>query len=101
MLKTMNSLFLRVTLCVGLLGAVIIFFANELAPSVPLTTVFAKVAIGILVFSSLAIAAIVAEGTINQWTFKNGGADVQWFWFAKDPPGAEQLRRGHSRDQDK
>jgi hypothetical protein len=101
MLRKRASFFLRISVCIGLLGALIIFFADELAPSVPLTAVFAKVAIGILVFSALAIAAIVLEGTINQWTFKNGGADVQWFWFSKDPPGAEQLRRAHSRNQDK
>jgi hypothetical protein len=82
----------RLAVCAAVVAAFVIWFARELAPSVPLLAVFGWVIAGAALVGGAIIAVIVLQGSFNQWTFRKGGLDPQWLWFREDPPGTAQLR---------
>ena len=82
----------KTAICIALLTALVMYFAEELVPTASLATVFTWVA-GIIVLLAAAVAlTVIAQGTFNQWVFRKGGIDPQWLWFREDPPGTTLLR---------
>lgn len=83
----------RLGVCLAVVIALVAYFARELAAAVPLLSVFGWVIIGAAVIGAALLVTIIAQGSFNQWTFRNGGIDTQWLWFREDPPGTAQLRK--------
>jgi hypothetical protein len=79
-------------LTILLMSALVSVTGSQLAPNVPLPTVFLYGALCVLLIGALALAAAVVSATVSQGVLRNGGTDPQWFWFSGEPPGLENLR---------
>ena len=89
-----SHLIKKTLLAILLLSALAGVAGSQLAPKVPLLTVLAYSALGVLLIGALVLAAAIVSATVSQWVMRNGGTDPQWFWFSGEPPGLEQLRAG-------
>ena len=82
----------KVALATVLLSCLAGIAGSQLAPHVPLYLVLLYSAGGaVVVFFTLVLASI-ATLTVSQFILRNGGTDVQWFWFQAEPQGLVQLR---------
>ncbi|RJF99313.1 hypothetical protein D3871_12880 [Noviherbaspirillum saxi] len=92
----------RVLICVTVISALIIYFAQKTIPDVSLVTVFAWLTAAVL----LALTAIALGFHVTMrwhtWCLNRGATDPQWMWFGGEPPGLQRLRRDAKakRDED-
>ena len=78
----------------------IVLFCLPIHQSRPDLGYFALAAIGLGVFTGVAIvvgvfalAYTMIWGEFNQFMLNNGATDTQWLWFKNDPPGLAELRK--------
>jgi hypothetical protein len=79
-------------LAIIMLSILIGVASADLAPTVPLASVFIICAIAAAILLTVIGFAIIISANINQFILKKGGTDTAWFWFNREPPGLEKLR---------
>lgn len=84
-----SSLFLRSTVAVGAIFALILIFAHEVFPNTPSSTVLFTATLGMVGIFTAACLLIIVKATINQFILKQGGIDTAWLWFNSKPEALE------------
>lgn len=65
---------------------------TQLAPRLPWPMVLFYSALGALALLLVLMVGAVVLLTLHQFVLRQGGTDMQWFWFRSEPPGLAQMR---------
>ena len=90
----------KVLIAAVLVAVVVGVAGRNLAPSMPLTTLFFWCMVVLAAFILVSVLWAFMNLALGQWTLRHGGTDAQWFWFSAEPPGLKALReKQRSSDQ--
>ena len=82
------KLFIAGLLIIGL----IVLAAQDLAPNMSYTKLFAYIFIGLAALAVNLVGLSVIYLNVYQWVLRKGGTDTAWFWFNSEPKGLTALR---------
>ena len=82
----------KVLIAAVLVAVVVGVAGRNLAPSMPLATLFFWCMVVLAGFILVSVVWACVNLALGQWTLRHGGTDPQWFWFNAEPPGLKSLR---------
>ena len=88
----------KLMLALALLIGIVVAAAQDLAPNMSLTKLFAYIFIGLAALAVNLVGLSVIYLNVYQWVLRKGGTDTAWFWFNSEPKGLITLREKLGRD---
>jgi hypothetical protein len=90
------SLILKSCVAAIALSLLALLGGKNLAPEMPLLTVWLWALGGLVTLALLLLAGTWLTLSFWQWVLRKGGTDTQWLWFAADPPGLKRPQKSQT-----
>ena len=90
--------FAKLIVALALLIGIVVVAAQDLAPHMSYTKLFAYIFIGLAALAVNLVGLSVIYLNVYQWVLRKGGTDTAWFWFNSEPKGLMALRDKLSKD---
>lgn len=74
--------------------ALLAWALHDLAPAMSGAQLLLYAAVGVALALVLVAILAIVSAQLAQFVLRKGGTDTQWFWFRREPPGLEKLRKG-------
>ena len=90
--------FAKLNVALALLIGIVVVAAQDLAPHMSYTKLFAYIFIGLAALAVNLVGLSVIYLNIYQWVLRKGGVDTAWFWFNSEPKGLMAVRERLRKD---